>query len=214
LDDGHLSWLAARCGLRLFAPAPRTQRQWQTMALAATALVLVPISVLPFFPFFRPFRGETLPLRRVLHTFPSLHAYHLFAQMTLIRREVVIEGSDDGEQWKAYEFRYKPGDPARPPPCVAPHQPRVDFQLWFLALGARGVPLYFANLLERLLDAPQTVAELFSYDPFPEHPPKELRLTWYRYRFSDADAARTSGLWWDRELIGAPPEFRRDTLGA
>src|SRR5262249_36746488 len=158
------------------------------------------------------FSGQMWPMRGVLNSFRSINAYRLIAQMTLIRREVVIEGRDDGEQWKAYEFRYKPGDPARPPPCVAPHQPRVDFQLWFLTLGARGVPLYFANLLERLLDAPQTVAELFSYDPFPEHPPKELRLSWYRYRFSDADAARTWGLWGDRELVGRSPEFGREAV--
>src|SRR5207249_3858668 len=72
------------------------------------------------------------PAHRAIDTVRTLNAYHLFAHMTLVRKEVVIEGSADGETWEPYEFRFKPGDPMRPPPFAAPHQPRVDFQLWFL----------------------------------------------------------------------------------
>ena len=35
--------------------------------------------------------------------------------------------------WTEYEFAYKPGNPARAPPWVAPHMPRLDWQMWFLA---------------------------------------------------------------------------------
>lgn len=168
--------------------------------------MLVPLSVIPFLPFVPPGRAlaRTLaPVREVIEPFRSLNAYHLFAQMTLVRREIVIEGSgDDGVHWQAYEFRYKPGDPRRAPAFVAPHQPRVDFQLWFLALrGARSEP-YFQALLARLLTEPRVVAPLFATDPFGGTPPRLLRLAFYRYRFTDLATGRAEGRWWQRELLG------------
>src|SRR5439155_1099966 len=83
--------------------------------------------VVEFLPFLHPpagLEGRLLPVRRALAPFRSVNSYHLFAHMTLVRREAVIEGSADGAAWLPYEFRYKPGDPARPPPFVAPPQPR------------------------------------------------------------------------------------------
>ena len=63
------------------------------------------------------------------------NSYGLFAVMTTSRIEIVVEGSNDGQTWQAYEFKYKPGDLARRPPWVAPYQPRLDWQMWFAALG-------------------------------------------------------------------------------
>ena len=141
-------------------------------------------------------------MRRVLNAFRSINAYHLFASMTLVRREPIIEGSDDGEHWETYEFRYKPGDPDRAPPFVAPHQPRVDFQLWFLLLGGRTSAPYFDTLLARLLEEPRAVSPLFARDPFPERPPKFVRVAVYRYRFTDVATRRATGAWWSRERLG------------
>ena len=61
--------------------------------------------------------------------------YGLFRVMTKDRREIVIEGSRDGVEWSAYEFKWKPGDPDRVPGWCAPHQPRLDWQMWFAALS-------------------------------------------------------------------------------
>jgi hypothetical protein len=55
--------------------------------------------------------------------------------MTMTRPEIIVEGSDDGHSWKAYEFKHKPGEIHRRPDFVAPHQPRLDWQMWFAALG-------------------------------------------------------------------------------
>lgn len=205
LDDGHLTAATQRLGWSL-APAPvRRPSAWRTVLLSGVALVLVPISVTMFVPFYRPLARLHQVLRPV-HTrigaLRSINIYHLFASMTLVRREVVIEGSDDGVTWLPYEFRYKPGDPKRAPPFVAPHQPRVDFQLWFLLL--RGAPRdrYFLNLLSRLFHAPGVVAPLFSRDPFPNTPPRFLRLSFYRYRFTDFAGRRATGAWWQRQLLG------------
>ena len=73
------------------------------------------------------------------------------ATMTRIRREPIFEGSIDGTTWLPYEFHAKPGDPSRAPPFVAPHQPRVDFQLWFLLLGNRPLPAYARQLIHQMV---------------------------------------------------------------
>jgi hypothetical protein len=122
--------------------------------------------------------------------------------MTYVRREAVIEGSDDGVTWHEYELRWKPGDPMRAPAFVAPHQPRLDFQLWFLLLGGRGVPRYFSTLLEQLRTQPDRAAVFFLQDPFRGRAPRRLRVAVYRYRFTDAATRRETGAWWSRDLEG------------
>jgi hypothetical protein len=169
------------------------------------ATIVVPLSVVPFLPFLHPPAARSralVPVRRVLDTTRTLNAYHLFASMTLVRREPVIEGSGDGETWRPYEFRWKPGDPQRRPAFVAPHQPRVDFQLWFLLLGDRHGERYFETLLLRLLTDPPAVAALFVADPFPEMPPRFVRVAFYRYRFTDRATRAATGAWWTRDLEG------------
>ncbi len=195
LDDEDLAAM-----FRLGGPpaAARTPSRVATAALAVVAAVVVPLSIVPFFPFL----GLRAPrsVRVALDTVRTLNAYHLFAHMTLVRKEVVIEARAVDGEWQTYEFRWKPGDPDRPPAFVAPHQPRVDFQLWFLLLGGRAD--YFDALVERLRDAPATVASLLARDPFPDTPPAELRLAFYRYRFTDLATRRATGAWWSRELLG------------
>ncbi len=46
----------------------------------------------------------------------TINGYGLFAVMTKERREIIVQGSDDGVTWKSYVFRFKPGDPRRAPP--------------------------------------------------------------------------------------------------
>ncbi|MFB6294379.1 MAG: lipase maturation factor family protein, partial [Candidatus Nanohaloarchaea archaeon] len=65
--------------------------------------------------------------------FRTVNTYGLFADMTTTRPELVVQGSMDGETWESYEFRYKIDDPGEAPPVVAPHMPRLDWQLWFAA---------------------------------------------------------------------------------
>jgi hypothetical protein len=183
--------------------APR--RRWPaTIALAVVAAVLVPVSVVPFLPFFRvppAIARIARPIARTIDPYRSINAYHLFASMTLVRNEPIIEGTADGTTWVPYVFRYKPGPVDRAPPFVAPYQPRVDFQLWFLFLGHRGGG-YVENLLDRLLHDPDAVAPLFVGNPFPDGPPIAVRIAGYRYRFSDRATRAETGAWWTRELEG------------
>jgi len=119
--------------------------------------------------------------------------------MTPDRPEIVIEGSADGVTWHEYEFYYKPGDLNRRPGFVAPHQPRLDWQMWFAALGDyRGNP-WFMNMCRQILEGAPDVLALMRLNPFPDQPPVQLRGRLYRYRFTSLDEKRKTGAWWARE---------------
>ena len=141
------------------------------------------------------------PVRRVLAAIAPFHvtnAYGLFAVMTKERREIVIEGSADGETWKPYEFRWKPGDPAAKPRFCEPHQPRLDWQMWFAALGSYRNNPWLIALMDRLLEGSQPVLDLLGENPFPQRPPIYVRAVIYDYRFNTITGARAEGTWWRR----------------
>jgi hypothetical protein len=128
--------------------------------------------------------------------------YGLFAVMTTERPEIVLEGSDDGESWKEYEFRYKPGDLSRCPPFVAPHQPRLDWQMWFAALGSYTENSWYGSLSKRLLEGRREVLDLLQNNPFPEKPPRFIRGVLYQYHFTNRQQRQATGNWWRREIKG------------
>ena len=136
--------------------------------------------------------------------FRSVNGYGLFARMTKRRPEIVVEGSDDGVAWRAYAFRWKPGDVDRRPRFVAPHQPRLDWQMWFAALGSARTTPWFAAFLDRLLEGSPPVRALLAAGPFEVAPPRFVRAVVYDYRFTAPDGG---GDWWRREPLGlyAPP---------
>jgi hypothetical protein len=119
--------------------------------------------------------------------------------MTTRRPEIVLEGSDDGARWRPYEFRWKPGDRMRRPEFMAPHMPRLDWQMWFAALSDFRREPWFLRFCERLLEGSPTVLRLMGKNPFPDAPPRYLRAVLYDYHFSDAATRRTTGAWWTRK---------------
>ncbi len=172
----------------------------RTVAIAA-AIVIMPVSLLHFtsslgfllpgWPLIAPMADGVAPLR-------SINSYGLFAVMTTTRPEIIVEGSNDGEAWTAYEFSYKPGALQRRPPVVAPHQPRLDWQMWFAALGGYEENVWFQNFCVRLLEGSPDVLHLLGSDPFGGRPPLYIRAELYRYRF----AAGSDDSWWTRERLG------------
>jgi hypothetical protein len=128
--------------------------------------------------------------------FRSFNNYGLFAVMTTNRPEIVIEGSDDGRKWQAYEFRHKPGDLSRRPAWVAPHQPRLDWQMWFAALGRIEHNRWMLALCEHLLRGTPEVTGLLATNPFPDAPPRHLRAVRYEYKFTDHGERSRTGRWW------------------
>jgi hypothetical protein len=122
--------------------------------------------------------------------------------MTTSRPEIIVEGSNDGEKWVAYEFKYKPGDVQQRPQFVAPHQPRLDWQMWFAALGTYEQNPWLLNFCARLLEGSPEVLSLLKRNPFPDAPPRYIRAVVYDYHFADFATRRQTGAWWRRELTG------------
>lgn len=153
-----------------------------------------------------PWPNPMVKLYGTLSPLRSLNSYGLFASMTMARPELVIEGSDDGQTWSPYEFKYKPGDPMRRPAFVAPHQPRLDWQMWFEALRVmrpRAEPSqWFLNFCVRLLQGQPDVLALLRTNPFPNAPPHYIRAMVYDYHFTDFTNRRETGAWWRRKLLG------------
>jgi predicted DCC family thiol-disulfide oxidoreductase YuxK len=179
--------------------------RWNRWVLVSAAAVLLAASAVPFLASFGmsgKIPGSLIAVYRAVAPLRSTNGYGLFAVMTTERPEIVVEGSDDGTEWRAYEFRWKPGDPLRRPRFVAPHQPRLDWQMWFAALGDYRSNPWLLNLLGRLAEGAPEVLALLARNPFPEHPPRLVRAVVYDYRFTNADERRRTGAWWKRQLRG------------
>ncbi|HEX6885687.1 MAG TPA: lipase maturation factor family protein [Planctomycetota bacterium] len=138
-------------------------------------------------------------LADALEPLRSVNSYGLFRVMTRTRDEVQLEGSADGTTWRPYRFRYKPGDPARAPVFAGLHMPRLDWQLWFVALehGSGQRSRWMLDLVERLQAGAPSVLSLLAEDPFPDAPPRWVRATVAPYRFASPEE-RAQGLWWQR----------------
>ena len=134
--------------------------------------------------------------------FRSVNGYGLFRVMTTERPELVLEGSRDSTHWEAYGFRYKPGDPMRRPSFVAPFHPRLDWQLWFAALGPGSNLGWLGSLAEGLRAGTPEVVALMGTNPFAGAPPKYVRAVLYDYRFSTPEERSRTGAWWVRTLEG------------
>ncbi len=131
-----------------------------------------------------------------------VNSYGLFRVMTTSRPEIIVEGSNDGGHWFAYEFTYKPGDTLRAPPWVAPHQPRLDWQMWFAALGEARENRWFMNFMVRILQGSPDVVALLAQDPFHGMPPRYVRALVYDYRFTNAAERNKTGAYWYRKYRG------------
>jgi predicted DCC family thiol-disulfide oxidoreductase YuxK len=137
-------------------------------------------------------------LYRWVAPFRSVNSYGLFAVMTKSRPEIIIEGSNDGQEWKSYEFKYKPGDLNRAPKWCAPHQPRLDWQMWFAALSDYNHNPWILNFCLRLLQGKPEVLALLEKNPFPDKPPKFIRALTYNYEFATKSMHQETGAWWKR----------------
>jgi predicted DCC family thiol-disulfide oxidoreductase YuxK len=179
--------------------------RWPALVLAPVLGLVLIVSVMLFAGTLRlrvPWPGAAVSLARAMLPFRSVGTYGLFMVMTTSRPEIVVEGSDDGASWLAYEFRWKPGEPTRRPRFVAPHQPRLDWQMWFAALGTCEENPWFVAFLDRLLEGSPAVERLLLRNPFPSRPPRYIRAVLYDYRFTDSAARRATGAWWQRQEKG------------
>ena len=154
-------------------------------------------------------RPAVLDWSRPLRT---INGYGLFRTMTTTRPEIEIEGSHDGRRWTAYPFHWKPGPPDRRPRYAAPHQPRLDWQMWFAALNPRRASHWLQPLGVRLLDGSPEVLALFAENPFPHAPPRYIRFVYYEYRFTTRGDDATTDHWWQRRRLGTSQALSRADL--
>jgi len=211
-DDFALTWLLPRKLTSLYAnraallPVPRGHpRRCRAVGVAALAVVVAGISAVQILAALGARASWLRPVVRVdrwLGPFRSINSYGLFAVMTTERREIIVQGSQDGREWKDYEFPYKPGDLRRRPAFVAPYQPRLDWQMWFAALGDYRQNPWFVSFCVRLLQGSPAVLGMLAKDPFPNHPPQYVRALVYEYHFTTREERRRTGAWWTRELKG------------
>ncbi|RBP41376.1 lipase maturation factor [Roseimicrobium gellanilyticum] len=146
-----------------------------------------------------------------LAPFRTINSYGLFRVMTTERNEIIIEVSDDGAYFQPLEFKWKPRLLDRAPPFVAPHQPRLDWQMWFAAFYPGFIPqrdlqnpqmAWFGRYLEALLRHDERIYSLMEPPPFPIESIHAVRAKFYRYQFTDAETRQKTGEWWTATPLG------------
>jgi hypothetical protein len=142
-------------------------------------------------------------------------SYGAFGSVTRERYEVIVEGTLDetpteGSEWRAYEFKAKPGDVKRRPPQWAPYHLRLDWLMWFLplrvAVTSNGIlrarhPIWFTRFVDKLLAGDGATLALLRNNPFPDAPPAHIRATFYRYELTSTRERREIGAYWKRRYI-------------
>ena len=160
--------------------------------------------------------GLPLPTAPIaaLDPFRIANQYGLFAVMTRGRYEIEFQGSNDGENWTPYLFRYKPQALNEAPRIYAPYQPRFEWNLWFASLGDWQQNDLVPETEERLLENDRDVLYLFRGNPFTQAPPRYVRAVLWEYWFTSMDEKRRTGNWWRRNLMGLyAPALTRQTDG-
>jgi hypothetical protein len=198
------SALRQRLRLRLRSRAPRLRcpRWLAWTCVGVYAGISLAQGLRTFAPAFR--KSELVAeIADLGGAFRMINTYHLFAEITRERIEPEFQ-TFDGTHFTAHDLHYKPGDLGRAPPFVAPHQPRVDFLLWFYGLDHRSAPDYVYGLLLRMCSDPGAVQPLFR-DRLPNQP-NAVRVAFHQYHFS---APGQPGVW-TRKGLGATRTFACD----
>jgi hypothetical protein len=196
LDHRFLSWLPVP--VPSLQPMPSGQRVMTYVLGLLVAVLSIPPTV------------NMLSPNQVMNTsFNPLHlvnTYGAFGSITKERYEIAIEGTDaatvdEQTEWREYQFKGKPGDPARRPAQIAPYHLRLDWLMWFAAMGRAEDEPWFAELMVKLLQGQQDAVGLLADNPFPDHPPRWIRARMYRYTFTTRAEHHATGRWWNRELV-------------
>lgn len=194
-------------------PARTAEPLWFTVIVLAVTAGMVVLSYWPL----RNLLSRNQLMNASFNRWHLCNSYGAFGSITRNRYEIIIEGTDGSAhdptaQWREYGFKGKPGDPARLPRQYAPYHLRLDWLMWFLALGAQG-DRWFLPLLQRLLEADRPTLRLLRHDPFNGTPPQWIRARVFRYRYSTFSELRSTGQWWIREPAGLyVPPIARNTF--
>lgn len=208
LDDRIVGRLLP-AGIRSrLAGQPHRPSNTKTVLISVAALLIVPASLIGFTSHLirKPLPAPVQNIYDSARRYGIGNIYHVYPTMQTERQELIIQGSQDGKAWKNYEFKYKPGDPVRRPRFNVPHQPRLDWMIWFVPTQQRVQMFWFDKFMRRLHEGSPTVTELLSINPFPRQAPRFLRVLVYRYEFTDAATQRESETWWKTTYLGEFPK--------
>jgi lipase maturation factor 1 len=176
-------------------------------AAAAVLILAVSLSVLIGAQARRPLPRPLDAVAAIAPAFGIGSLYHLFPTMQTERHELQIGASYDGVTWQVYEFRYKPGELKKAPPFIVPHQPRLDWMMWFLPPQWPDTGYWFPHFLDALRQNKPAVTRLLAHNPFEgKAPPNLLRVEVFRYRFTTAQERARTGNWWNAEYLGQFPD--------
>ncbi|NJK91289.1 MAG: DUF393 domain-containing protein [Blastochloris sp.] len=193
-----------RLPLSFFRPNPnpddvKTQNSVQLLPYALLVLLLSTVSFSSLLLKKSDWPDWIQKIRQIVAPYRSINHYGLFAVMTTTRREIMIEGSNDGIQWLPYRFKWKPDELTELPGWVAPHQPRLDWQMWFAALGTAQQNPWFIQFCRQLLLGNEKVLSLLDHNPFPDNPPRYLRANLLIYTFAPVSERTPNGPWWQAQ---------------
>ncbi len=192
------------------------RRHMATLKLAVTVVMLTWIfyaTLAEMVWMVRPLRLPTTPVS-ALEPFRIANRYGLFAMMTRGRYEIEFQGSDDGQTWLIYPFRFKPQDPSKPPGIYAPYQPRFDWNLWFASFSSWRQEPIVLRTEQNLLRGDGDVLLLFAGNPFPHAPPRQVRAVVWQYWFTTPSQKQLEGMWWRRQQLGLyAPTLVRESDG-
>ncbi|UXA07519.1 lipase maturation factor family protein [Mycobacterium sp. SMC-2] len=198
IDDSSIALV-----LRTDRPAFSVTPVWFAAPVIAFAAAVLYLS-------YWPVRNMLSSRQRMNMSFNSFHlvnTYGAFGSIGRVRREVVIEGTDethlnDQTVWKEYEFKGKPGAVRRLPRQWAPYHLRLDWLMWFAAISPAYAQPWLTPFLQRLLRNDRPTLRLLRHNPFPDSPPRYVRARLYEYRFTTPAELRRERAWWHRTLIG------------
>lgn len=185
-----------------FEPGSAVPSGWGWWMPGLVALVVLLLSLESLSRLFRVKARWLTKLEKVcawLEPFRIVNSYGLFSVMSTTRLEIIVEGSKDGKIWLPYEFKWKPGEVSRAPRWCAPHQPRLDWQMWFAALGDYRANPWFIAFVIRLLQGSSAVLGLLRRNPFPDQAPLYVRAMLYEYHFADRATRHATSAWWQRK---------------
>jgi hypothetical protein len=201
---------------RMLPLRQRFGAQISALKLAASAVMLSWIFYATLVELIWMIKPVTMPTTPVtaLEPFRIANSYGLFARMTRGRYEIEFQGSEDGQTWLIYPYRFKPQDPAKAPGIYAPYQPRFDWNLWFASLSSWRQEPIIVRTEKSLLRGDADVLLLFAGNPFPHGPPRQVRAVIWQYWFTTPEEKRAQGLWWRRQLLGLyAPTLEREADG-
>ncbi|OOZ40497.1 hypothetical protein BOW53_07560 [Solemya pervernicosa gill symbiont] len=134
------------------------------------------------------------------------HVFHIFPNMQTERHELQIEGSYDGTDWQPYIFNYKPQVLDEKPAIHIPHDPRLDWMIWFVPPQNPQMTGWFHRFMWQLSKNEPKVTALLRENPFEGRAaPRYLRVLVYRYHFTDWQTKNVTGEWWQRKYLGEFP---------